>query len=143
MKIKLLSPFEDGEPIWIGLDTPGMRRRSRLVSPSIGSTEFMAGVTIFEPGESSSMHVHDESEEINIVLGGGGRSSRRGRSASSATASGCGSARHVPSAQEHGQRAASVGVDLHAAGRPPVVVTAAAGRDSNAPANATSGARTT
>jgi putative monooxygenase len=73
MKVKLLSPFEDGEPIWIGLDTPGMRRKvSRLVSPSIGSEEFMGGVTIFEPGESSSMHIHEESEEINIVLGGGG-----------------------------------------------------------------------
>lgn len=73
MKVRLLSPFEDGEPIWIGLETPGMRRKvSRLVSPSIGSEEFMGGVTIFEPGEASSMHVHEESEEINIVLGGGG-----------------------------------------------------------------------
>lgn len=73
MKVKLLSPFKDGEPIWIGLDTPGKRRKvSRLVSPSIGSEEFMGGVTIFEPGESSSMHIHDESEEINIVLGGSG-----------------------------------------------------------------------
>jgi quercetin dioxygenase-like cupin family protein len=73
MKVRLLSPFEDGEPIWIGLDTPGMRRKvSRLVSPSIGSEEFMGGVTIFDPGESSSMHIHEDSEEINIVLGGGG-----------------------------------------------------------------------
>ena len=73
MKVKLFSPFEDGEPIWIGLDTPGMRRKAfRLVSPGIGSEEFMGGVTVFEPGESSSLHVHAESEEINIVLGGGG-----------------------------------------------------------------------
>ncbi len=73
MKVRLLSPFEDGEPIWIGLDTPGMRRKVfRLVSPSIGSEEFMGGVTIFEPGEASSMHVHEESEEINIVIGGEG-----------------------------------------------------------------------
>ena len=42
MNVKLLSPFKDGEPIWIGLDTPGKRRKvSRLVSPSIGSEEFM------------------------------------------------------------------------------------------------------
>ncbi len=27
----------------------------------------MAGITVFEPGESSSYHVHDESEEINLV----------------------------------------------------------------------------
>ena len=32
----------------------------------------MAGITVFEPGESSSYHVHVESEEINLVLGGSG-----------------------------------------------------------------------
>ena len=32
----------------------------------------MAGITIFEPGEASSYHVHPESEEINLVLSGSG-----------------------------------------------------------------------
>jgi mannose-6-phosphate isomerase-like protein (cupin superfamily) len=32
----------------------------------------MAGITIFEPGEASSYHIHPESEEINLVLAGAG-----------------------------------------------------------------------
>ena len=32
----------------------------------------MAGITIFEPGEASSYHIHPESEEINLVLAGSG-----------------------------------------------------------------------
>ena len=69
MKVRLISPFDDAEQIWIGLDEPGMRRKVfRFVSPETGSEEFMAGITIFEPGESSSYHVHPESEEINLVL---------------------------------------------------------------------------
>ena len=73
MKVRLISPFEDAEQIWIGLDEPGMRRKVfRFVSPETGSEEFMAGITIFEPGESSSYHIHPESEEINLVLGGSG-----------------------------------------------------------------------
>ena len=73
MKVRLISPFEDSEEIWIGLDEPGMRRKVfRFVSPDTGSEEFMAGITIFEPGESSSYHVHPESEEINLVIAGSG-----------------------------------------------------------------------
>ena len=73
MKVRLISPFEDSEEIWIGLDEPGMRRKAfRFVSDKTGSEEFMAGITIFEPGESSSYHVHPESEEINLVLTGSG-----------------------------------------------------------------------
>jgi quercetin dioxygenase-like cupin family protein len=73
MKLRLISPFEDAEQIWIGLDEPGMRRKVfRFVSPETGSDEFMAGITIFEPGESSSYHIHPDSEEINMVLGGSG-----------------------------------------------------------------------
>ncbi len=73
MKVRLISPFEDSEEIWIGLDEPGMRRKVfRFVSPDTGSEEFMAGITVFEPGESSSYHVHPESEEINLVIGGSG-----------------------------------------------------------------------
>jgi mannose-6-phosphate isomerase-like protein (cupin superfamily) len=73
MKVRLISPFRDAEQIWIGLDEPGMRRKVfRFVSPDTGSEEFMAGITIFEPGEASSYHVHPESEEINLVLEGSG-----------------------------------------------------------------------
>jgi mannose-6-phosphate isomerase-like protein (cupin superfamily) len=73
MRARLISPFQDGEPIWIGLDEEGMRRKVfRFVSPDIGSEEFMAGITIFEPGEASSYHVHQDSEEINLVLEGSG-----------------------------------------------------------------------
>ncbi len=73
MKVRLISPFDDAEQIWIGLDEPGMRRKVfRFVSPETGSEEFMAGITIFEPGEQSSYHVHPESEEINLVITGSG-----------------------------------------------------------------------
>ncbi len=73
MKVRLVSPFDDAEQIWIGLDEPGMRRKVfRFVSPETGSEEFMAGITIFEPGESSSYHVHPESEESNLVIKGSG-----------------------------------------------------------------------
>jgi hypothetical protein len=83
MKVRLISPFDDAEQIWIGLDEPDMRRKVfRFVSPETGSEEFMAGITIFEPGESSSYHVHPESEEINLVIGGsGGRVEGERRSA--------------------------------------------------------------
>jgi quercetin dioxygenase-like cupin family protein len=73
MKVRLISPFEEAEEIWLGLDEPGLRRKVfRFVSPATGSEEFMAGITVFEPGESSSSHVHPESEEINLVLAGSG-----------------------------------------------------------------------
>ncbi len=73
MKVRLISPFDDAEQIWIGLDEPGRRRKVfRFVSPDTGSEEFMAGITIFEPGEASSYHVHPESEEINLALSGSG-----------------------------------------------------------------------
>jgi mannose-6-phosphate isomerase-like protein (cupin superfamily) len=73
MKVRLISPFDDAEQIWIGLDEPGMRRKVfRFVSPQTGSEEFMAGITIFEPGEASSYHIHPDSEEIKLVLTGSG-----------------------------------------------------------------------
>jgi quercetin dioxygenase-like cupin family protein len=73
MRVRLIDPFRESEQLWIGLDEPGMRRKVfRFVSPEVGSEEFMAGITIFEPGESSSYHVHPESEEINLVLEGSG-----------------------------------------------------------------------
>jgi mannose-6-phosphate isomerase-like protein (cupin superfamily) len=73
MKVRLISPFDDAEQIWIGLEEPGMRRKVfRFVYPEMGSEKFMAGITVFEPGEASSYHVHPESEEINLVLAGSG-----------------------------------------------------------------------
>jgi len=73
VKVRLISPLVDAEQIWIGLDQPGMRRKVfRFVSPATGSEEFMAGITIFEPGEASSYHVHPESEEVSLVLSGSG-----------------------------------------------------------------------
>src|SRR5688572_5283605 len=73
MRVRLIKPFQDAEQLWIGLDTVGFRRKVfRFVSPRVGSEEFMAGITVFEPGESSSYHVHADSEEINLVLAGSG-----------------------------------------------------------------------
>ncbi len=73
-KIKILSPFKDGKEIWIGLDTPGFRRKVfRLVDKELVHSEHIAaGLTIFEPGESSSWHNHPESEEIDIIVHGHG-----------------------------------------------------------------------
>ena len=82
MRVRLISPFDDAEEIWLGLDDPGHRRKVfRFVSPETGSAEFMAGITIFEPGEASSYHIHAESEEINVVLAGSGLMSSEGEEA--------------------------------------------------------------
>jgi len=73
-KIKILSPFKDGKEIWIGLDTPGFRRKVfRLVDEElVNSKHIVAGLTIFDPGEASSNHNHPESEEIDIIIRGHG-----------------------------------------------------------------------
>ena len=70
----MLSPFKDAKEVWIGLDEPGFRRKVfRLVDKELVASEFLvAGVTIFEPGESSSWHNHPESEEIDIIIKGHG-----------------------------------------------------------------------
>lgn len=74
MEIKVLDPFKDGKTLWLGLDNPGMVRKVfQLVTPeTVGSKHLMAGLTIFEPGEASSVHNHPESEELNIVIRGSG-----------------------------------------------------------------------
>jgi mannose-6-phosphate isomerase-like protein (cupin superfamily) len=101
MKVRLISPFHDAEQIWIGLDEPGMRRKVfRFVSPDTGSEEFMAGITIFEPGEASSYHAHPESEEINLVLEGSGVMVSDGEEA----AFGPGHAMWVPKGVHHQHR---------------------------------------
>jgi mannose-6-phosphate isomerase-like protein (cupin superfamily) len=98
MRVRLISPFEDAEQIWLGLDEPGLRRKVfRFVSPDIGSELFMAGITIFEPGESSSYHVHEDSEEINLVLEGSGTLVSEGETA----AFGPGQAMWVPRGVHH------------------------------------------
>jgi mannose-6-phosphate isomerase-like protein (cupin superfamily) len=73
-QIKVLFPFKDGEEIWLGLDTPGYRRKVfRTVSKDLVNSEFIAaGLTVFEPGESSAWHNHAESEELDIILRGEG-----------------------------------------------------------------------
>lgn len=101
MKVRLISPFDDAEQFWIGLDEPGKRRKVfRFVSPETGSEEFMAGITIFEPGESSSYHVHEGSEEINLVLAGEGTLVSEGEEASFTT----GDAMWVPKGVHHQHR---------------------------------------
>jgi len=73
-EVKVLRPFKDGKEIWIGLDTPGFRRKVfRLVDKElVGSKHIVAGLTIFEPGESSSLHNHPGSEEVDIMVRGTG-----------------------------------------------------------------------
>ena len=73
-KIKVLSPFKDGEEIWLGLDTPGFRRKVfRTVDKNLVESEhIVAGLTVFEPGESSACHNHPESEEVDIIVRGCG-----------------------------------------------------------------------
>jgi oxalate decarboxylase/phosphoglucose isomerase-like protein (cupin superfamily) len=73
-KIRVLTPYKDGKQIWIGLDQPGFRRKAfRTVDAEmVNSKYFAAGLTVFEPGESSSSHNHPQSEEIDIIVRGSG-----------------------------------------------------------------------
>ena len=75
MKIKTINPFLDANPVWLGLDEPGYRRKVfKVVDRELVNSEFMvAGLTIFEPGESSSLHNHPDSEEINYIVRGSGK----------------------------------------------------------------------
>ncbi len=73
-QVKVMRPFKDANEIWIGLDAPGFRRKVfRLVDKElVGSEHIVAGLTIFEPGESSSRHNHPGSEEVDIMVRGTG-----------------------------------------------------------------------
>ncbi len=73
-KIKIVSPWKNAKETWLGLDTPGLRRKVfRLVDKELVNSEHLvAGLTIFEPGEASSWHNHPGSEEVNIVFRGHG-----------------------------------------------------------------------
>ena len=72
METKILKPFRDANEIWLGLDTPGYRRKVfRLVDASlVGSEHIVAGLTIFDPGEASSYHNHPISEEVDFIVKG-------------------------------------------------------------------------
>jgi mannose-6-phosphate isomerase-like protein (cupin superfamily) len=73
-QIKVLFPFKDGEETWLGLDAPGFRRKVfTTVNKALVDSEYIvAGLTVFEPGECSSLHNHPESEEVDIILHGSG-----------------------------------------------------------------------
>ena len=67
MKVLILNPYKDSEKIWLGTKPGEIRKVFRVVSPQlVGSTMFVAGITIFEPGEASSLHSHPNSEEIDF-----------------------------------------------------------------------------
>lgn len=72
METKIIKPFRDGKEIWLGLDSPGYRRKVfRLVDASlVGSEHLVAGLTIFDPNEASSYHNHPDSEELDIIIKG-------------------------------------------------------------------------
>jgi len=76
MKIKVLDPFQDAKTLWLGLDKPELnqiRKVFQLITPqTVGSKHIMAGITIFSPGEASSLHNHPESEEMDVVIKGSG-----------------------------------------------------------------------
>ncbi|OYN67896.1 cupin domain-containing protein [Bacillus safensis] len=76
MKIKVLNPFQDGNPLWLGLERPEeqmIRKVFQTITPdTVGSEHMMAGLTIFEPGEASSVHNHPGSEEFDFVIKGSG-----------------------------------------------------------------------
>jgi putative monooxygenase len=73
--IRVIDPFaEPAQPIWLGLDDAGFRRKVfRIVDQTLTGSEFLtSGLTIFEPGEASSLHEHPESEEVNFIVRGSG-----------------------------------------------------------------------
>ena len=74
MEIHVLNPFVDSEKIWLGLDTDGLRRKVfRVVNQELVDAEHIAaGLTIFDPGEASSLHGHADSEEIDFIAKGRG-----------------------------------------------------------------------
>ena len=61
------------KPGW-DLDTPGFRRKvfTTVDKALVDSEHIVAGLTVFEPGESSAWHNHRASEEVDIILRGSG-----------------------------------------------------------------------
>ncbi len=74
MEVRVLNPFTDGEALWLGLDSEGLRRKVfRVVDERlVNSDHVTAGLTIFDPGESSSLHNHPDSEEVDFIIQGHG-----------------------------------------------------------------------
>lgn len=72
--IQVIDPFSQSHRFWLGLDEEGLRRKVfKVVDREIANSEFLTcGLTIFEPGEASSLHDHPESEEINFIVRGSG-----------------------------------------------------------------------
>ena len=56
-QIKVLFPFKDGEEIWLGLDTPGFRRKvfRTIDKKLVDSKHIVAGFTMFEPAKVSTV----------------------------------------------------------------------------------------
>lgn len=61
-QIEVLFSFKDGDEIWLGLDTPGFRRKVfRTVDKKLVDSEhIVAGLTMFEPGKVSAV--------VNLIL---------------------------------------------------------------------------
>ncbi|SDD78500.1 cupin domain-containing protein [Glycomyces harbinensis] len=72
--IQIIDPFAASQPIWLGLDQAGFRRKVfKVADEALNGSEFLvSGLTIFEPGESSSLHNHPESEEVDFIVRGHG-----------------------------------------------------------------------
>jgi len=72
--VHVIDPFSDANPFWLGLETEGFRRKVfKIVDEELLGSRFLtSGLTIFEPGESSSLHNHPDSEEINFIVRGNG-----------------------------------------------------------------------
>ncbi|HZM82231.1 MAG TPA: cupin domain-containing protein [Candidatus Limnocylindrales bacterium] len=76
--IHVIDPFSQGshgaQPNWLGLDDDGHRRKVyKVIDEGLRGSEFLTGgLTIFEPGEASSLHHHPDSEEINFIVRGSG-----------------------------------------------------------------------
>jgi oxalate decarboxylase/phosphoglucose isomerase-like protein (cupin superfamily) len=73
--VHVIDPFSEASPFWLGLEDPGFRRKVfKIVDEKIIGSEFLTcGLTIFEPGEASSLHNHPDSEEINFIVRGSGQ----------------------------------------------------------------------
>jgi quercetin dioxygenase-like cupin family protein len=74
MEIRVVEPFHDGRPRWLGLAEEGLRRKVFTVVDHdlAGAREMAAGLAVFEPGEASSEHSHPDAEEIIYVVRGSG-----------------------------------------------------------------------
>ncbi len=73
MRVKILDPFKDGKQIWLGEKDGMIRKVFRTIDKELcGSEYFVSGITLFDPGESSSLHNHPVSEEIDFVIQGEG-----------------------------------------------------------------------